>query len=365
VLDIFGFEVLNKNSLEQFLINLANEQLNDYFQNHMYAEQTALLESESLLDTESTKEFHDHLSIICNEQQHRLQTLRKVILEQSLCEVSQKPYGNDDEFMETVTELAAGNDILDPKGNDGFEVTHFAANVNYTAAAFVEKNKFRLYDNLRKLIESCSEVFLHKLVAGEVASDKTAQLSERFTTSLDELLQLLSVSMPRFIRCIKSNTGKRPWEFEPSLIHRQLRYASILQTVRICSTGYPEQLTFDFFYYRCKPLFADAEEIAKFEGCFPQYFKPEGPDKNTPVDVWKEGAGVVLELCMERLGQWMSKSVRIGAGTVMLREDASQVLDNERRRLEHIAEKRTEASKRKVARSHSATKVMNKMCALM
>ena len=36
VLDIFGFEVFQKNSLEQFLINLANEQLQSYFNKHIF-----------------------------------------------------------------------------------------------------------------------------------------------------------------------------------------------------------------------------------------------------------------------------------------------------------------------------------------
>jgi len=48
VLDIFGFEMFEVNSLEQLCINSCNEELQQYFVKHMFKAETELLDSEGV-----------------------------------------------------------------------------------------------------------------------------------------------------------------------------------------------------------------------------------------------------------------------------------------------------------------------------
>jgi len=380
VLDIFGFEVLDNNSLEQLLINIANEQLHDYFGQHMYAEQVALLQKESTGgedDSEGLTFFHAHLTEICNEQRARMEVLRGGLLDSALLEICKKPFGTDDEFFAAVKAYTEGKpgDIIEI-GEDSFSIVHFAEKVRYSPTDFVDKNKFRLYDNLQKTIDGCDNGFLKRLVAAD-GSDQSKQIHERFMTSLDSLLGLLNASMPRFIRCLKSNSAKKPWLFESALVHEQLMYASVLQTVRICTTGFPEQVSFRRFYLQCRPIYIESEELCAFEDGYPEYFRTQRPLDEVPVEVWKEGCSVLVELCVERLGHNVAKSIRIGSESVLLREEASQVLDKERLRVDKVrvdernAARRIEAARLKAEQANRPAdgmrgkKMKEQLCALM
>jgi len=287
-----------------------------------------LLEKESLLNTEGTDAFGDHLNSICSEQLARLNELRLGVLENSLCEVSKTPFGTDADFLQRVQAYAAESSVVEA-APAAFVVHHFAESVTYSPEKMVDKNKFRLYDNLAKAIAGCGDVFVQRLVQADLGGE-SQQLSERFLNSLDSLLELLSVSMPRFIRCLKSNAQKQEWIFEPNLLHRQLRYASILQTVRICGAGYPETLDFMQFYARCRPLFKESEDISAYEAGFSQYFNDGVPVGEVPQEIMRDGCSLMLEQCVERFGKDIGKAINIGTTSVMLREEASQALDNEK-----------------------------------
>ena len=75
-----------------------------------------------------------------------------------------------------------------------------------------------------------------------------------FTTSLADLLKKITASNPRFVRCLKPNAEKVPKRFDEELMERQLRYAGVLETVKIRKLGFAVRDQFEAFTRRYRSL---------------------------------------------------------------------------------------------------------------
>jgi len=65
-----------------------------------------------------------------------------------------------------------------------------------------------------------------------------------FTTQLDNLMDILGATEPRYIRCIKSNHYKTPYVFDSYESYRQLKCSGVLEAVKIRSSGYKNRINF-------------------------------------------------------------------------------------------------------------------------
>ncbi|XP_071953625.1 unconventional myosin-IXb-like isoform X2 [Antedon mediterranea] len=84
------------------------------------------------------------------------------------------------------------------------------------------------------------------------AKKQPPTVSAQFQLSLNRLMETLNQANPFFVRCIKSNSEKKPCELDEELVMRQLRYTGMLETVRIRQSGYNVRLTKEEFcqYYK-------------------------------------------------------------------------------------------------------------------
>ena len=64
----------------------------------------------------------------------------------------------------------------------------------------------------------------------------------------------LNSTVPHYIRCIKPNDRKAPFEFNPQRSIQQLRACGVLETVRISAAGYPSRWSYDEFFNRYRML---------------------------------------------------------------------------------------------------------------
>lgn len=160
ILDIFGFEVFEKNSFEQLLINLANEQLQFFFNNHIFA-----LELE-----EYAREGIDGSTINYESNQALLDMLMKPMGLLALCDEEAKIPRGDDESMVTKfhTHLDKNEKYHKPKGSSvlNFTIDHYAGSVLYDCNGFLEKNRDTLALDLISTLRLSSYSLISDLFGG-------------------------------------------------------------------------------------------------------------------------------------------------------------------------------------------------------
>ena len=80
--------------------------------------------------------------------------------------------------------------------------------------------------------------------ASKHAGGQKATLGTQFRLQLGQLIKTLRATNSHFIRCVKSNTFKKPSTFQGALVLRQLRYGGLFEVIRIRHAGYSFRLPF-------------------------------------------------------------------------------------------------------------------------
>ena len=268
VLDIFGFECFDHNSLEQLCINLTNEQLQWYFNEFIFAMELKEYASEGITGKDITYENNQPLlDLIMNNKPNLFSELDQQCI---------VPKATDSTMIVSFAQLGKEHkDYTAPRGNeDAFTLSHYAGDVKYQGEGFLEKNK----DTLAADVVGCLRMAENELIkalfnsegggggggggrrgrrgkknVGDAKKRMRASIKAQrsamakkpkkttaaiFKASLKDLMENLMSSEPHFIRTIKPNHAKKPQIYEHDLIMRQLKYTGMLETTRIRREGY-------------------------------------------------------------------------------------------------------------------------------
>ncbi|XP_050542382.1 myosin-IIIb-like isoform X1 [Daktulosphaira vitifoliae] len=268
ILDIFGFENFKYNSFEQLCINIANEQLQYFFNQHVFALEQAEYESEGVPV--------QHVGFCDNRPVLDMLVSRPMGLLALLDEESRFPRATDRSLVEKFHCNIRSNYYVRPKSNAlQFEVKHFAGNVTYQATGMLEKNRHLLAIEAIQVLRKSNNKTVRALFQSPVtktgnlyaqdistglmglASQSRGQQTAAtyFRHSLTELLHRMGcnnsgVSLPRFVRCIKPNDQRQPKQFDPVKVVSQLRCSGVMETIKIRRNGYSHRLLFNDFIKR-------------------------------------------------------------------------------------------------------------------
>ncbi|XP_042673360.1 myosin-IIIa-like [Centrocercus urophasianus] len=260
ILDIFGFENFKKNSFEQLCINIANEQIQFYFNQHVFAWE----QNEYLYEGVDARviEYEDNRPLLDMFLQKPMGLLSL------LDEESRFPQATDQTLVEKFEDNLKSKYFWRPKRVDlTFGIYHYAGKVLYNASGFLAKNRDTLPADIVLLLRSSENNLIRQLVmhpltkTGNLAHSKskttisyqmwTPQKSISHTKySLMDLLSKMVVGQPHFVRCIKPNNDRQANKFDKEKVLVQLRYTGILETARIRRQGYSHRILFANFIKR-------------------------------------------------------------------------------------------------------------------
>ncbi|CAG4997712.1 unnamed protein product [Parnassius apollo] len=254
VLDIFGFENFDHNSFEQFCINFANENLQQFFVRHIFKLEQEEYNHEGI--------NWQHIEFVDNQDALDLIALKQLNIMALIDEESKFPKGTDQTMLAKLHKThGLHRNYLKPKSdiNTSFGLNHFAGIVFYDTRGFLEKNRDTFSADLLQLIHISTNKFLQHIfqediIMGSETRKRAPTLSTQFKKSLDLLMRTLGTCQPFFIRCIKPNEFKKPMMFDRGLCCRQLRYSGMMETIRIRRAGYPIRHSFKEFVERYRFL---------------------------------------------------------------------------------------------------------------
>jgi len=268
ILDIYGFERLERNSFEQLCINLANERLQQYFiENVLMAEQD-LYRREGLgwhglelPDSTPVVSAIGHTFKILDEYSQQLAKGFEKTSDESFCQKTVDEAQKDPQRREFLRQLRVSK-RRPAAVNEGFVVKHYAGLVEYNTKGWLDKNNDRLLPDCEELIGSSSFELVASLTDQDVGKAPFRSISKKYCADLENLLQTLSKCQIHYIRCFKPNDLQQPGIFDEQLVLDQIVQCGTVELVKLMHDGYPNRCQF--------------HEMLRFRDLLPERFQRYG-----------------------------------------------------------------------------------------
>eukprot|EP00929_Paragymnodinium_shiwhaense_P105645 TRINITY_DN7068_c0_g6_i1.p1 TRINITY_DN7068_c0_g6~~TRINITY_DN7068_c0_g6_i1.p1 ORF type:complete len:1435 (+),score=322.23 TRINITY_DN7068_c0_g6_i1:89-4393(+) len=255
-LDIYGFEQLQTNSLEQLCINLANERLQQFFVENVLATEQRLYRDEQL-------RVKEHEIPDCTPVVQAVQGIFSILNEEST-KSQRNLTGNDQDLRFTekvcnkfvkdrqagpvsalrITANTSGQSAR-PGRFDGFQITHYAGTVYYQTHGWVNKNKDALVPEMEALLGRSEKQLVRELGQQEgldvVAGERSHAVTRKYLGHLEQLLVALDRCNVHYIRCFNPNKRREAGLFDTAYVLQQVCHCGTVPLVKIMHNGFPNR----------------------------------------------------------------------------------------------------------------------------
>ncbi|CAF1580482.1 unnamed protein product [Adineta ricciae] len=307
ILDIFGFENFSTNTFEQLCINIANEQIQYYFNQHVFAceRQEYINENLSVLPLPAKMDFtfYDNRPLLdmflnkpvgilalIDEESRFPKATDYTLVDKLNANFSNSPlYIRSKSNFSSSSQYSLSSSSSTLQSIPLFSIIHFAGQVQYDARGFLEKNRDYLAPEIIQVLRAShvqlvSSLFQYSLTKTGTLPDNdnpryTSSLNENnltnnfdinntlmplnashnrvqatvstyFRYSLTDLFSKMVHGSPRFVRCFKPNNERMPGCFNTQTVLEQLKYSGILAAAKIRRYGFSHRIPFANFIQR-------------------------------------------------------------------------------------------------------------------
>ncbi|KAF2869396.1 P-loop containing nucleoside triphosphate hydrolase protein [Massariosphaeria phaeospora] len=294
ILDIYGFEIFERNSFEQLCINYVNEKLQQIFiQLTLKAEQEEYAREQ--IQWSPIKYFDN--KVVCELIEEKRPPGVFAALNDACATAHADPNAADQTFVQRLNALSSNPNFQPRQGQ--FIIKHYAGDVAYAVDGMTDKNKDQLLKDLLNLLGQSSNTFVHTLFPDQVDQDNRRRpptAGDKIKLSANDLVATLMKAQPSYIRTIKPNENKSPSEYnEPNVLH-QIKYLGLQENVRIRRAGFASRQTFDKFverFFLLSPKLSYAGEYT-WKGDYQTGTKQILKDANIPAEEWQMGISKVF-----------------------------------------------------------------------
>lgn len=261
LLDIYGFESLCRNGLDQLLINLTNERLQGFFVEHVLVLEQSACVAEGLsfqeVELPEAKGTVTALGAALDLlDELGLQRWRGLpVTDQKFCDCVLRLQGDAARTAGEVIRRPSRSRELQLRGC-GFLVAHYAGEVAYTQHGWLDRNDAKPVHEVEELLKS-SEIPLVRDLSSSKApcpGGRFDSVSKQHRRDLDALLASLQCTSLHYIRCFRPNTHQVPGLLDRDFLLGQLRSCGTQQLLEVMRQGFPHRISLEEVASRFGPL---------------------------------------------------------------------------------------------------------------
>nr|XP_060638727.1 unconventional myosin-Ig [Anolis sagrei ordinatus] len=260
VLDIYGFEIFDNNSFEQFCINYCNEKLQQLFIELILQQEQEEYQREGIqwqhidyfdnrIIVELVEEPHKGVVAILDEACLTAGSVTDALFLASMdARLGKHPHYASRKVNPTDKSLEFGRD---------FCIKHYAGDVTYSVEGFLDKNKDTLFQDFKRLMYNSADPVLQQMwpegkQSIHEVTKRPLTAASLFKNSIVALVENLASKEPFYVRCIKPNDQKSPDIFDEERCRHQVAYLGLLENVRVRRAGFAYRQPYDRFLLRYK-----------------------------------------------------------------------------------------------------------------